>query len=76
MVWPCFAARVPMALAMLPEPMMLMVTMMRVPPSCLGQLGCEGLAGVMGCVESVGRAVEAWHLSSRLFPAGSRMNTA
>jgi len=42
----------------------------------LGQLGCEGLAGVMGCVESVGRAVEAWHLSSRLFPAGSRMNTA
>jgi hypothetical protein len=59
-----------------PEPMMLMVVMMRVPPSCLGQLGCEGLAGVMGCVESVGRAVEAWHLSSRLFPAGSRMNTA
>jgi hypothetical protein len=60
----------------LPEPMMLMVVMMRVPPSCLGQLGCEGLAGVMGYVESVGRAVEAWHLSSRLFPAGSRMNTA
>jgi hypothetical protein len=25
MVWPCFAARVPMAVAMLPEPMMLMV---------------------------------------------------
>jgi hypothetical protein len=24
--------------AMLPEPMMLMVVMMRVPPSCLGQL--------------------------------------
>jgi hypothetical protein len=39
-----------------------------------GQLG--GDPGVMGCVESVGRAVEAWHLSSRLFPAGSRMNTA
>jgi hypothetical protein len=59
----------------LPEPMMLLVVMLRVPPSCLGQLGCEGLA-VMGCVESAGRAVEAWHLSSRLFPAGSRMNTA
>src|SRR6202790_4288449 len=28
MVWPCFAARVPMAVAMLPEPMMLMVVMM------------------------------------------------
>jgi hypothetical protein len=28
MVWPCFAARVPMAVAMLPEPMMLMVFMM------------------------------------------------
>ena len=53
-----------------------MVVMMRVPPSCLGQLGCEGLAGVMGCVESVGRAIETRHLSSRLFPAGSRMNTA
>ena len=26
-VWPCFAARVPMAVAMLPEPMMLMVVM-------------------------------------------------
>jgi hypothetical protein len=50
--------------------------MMRDPPSCLGQLGCEGHVGVMGCVESVGRAVEAWHLTSKLFPAGSRMNTA
>jgi hypothetical protein len=39
MVWPCFAARVPMAVAMLPpEPMMLMVVMMNVPPSCAGQL--------------------------------------
>lgn len=28
----------------LPEPMMLMVVMMGVPSSCLGQLGCEGLA--------------------------------
>ena len=27
MVWPCFVARVPMAVAMLPEPMMLMVVM-------------------------------------------------
>ena len=27
-VWPCFAARVPMAVAMLPAPMMLMVVMM------------------------------------------------
>jgi hypothetical protein len=26
-VWPCLAARVPMAAAMLPEPMMLMVVM-------------------------------------------------
>jgi hypothetical protein len=26
-VWPCFAARVPIAVAMLPEPMMLMVVM-------------------------------------------------
>src|ERR1035438_4456676 len=41
-----------------------------------GSVGCDGLAGAMGCVESVGRAVEAWHLSSRLFPAGSRMKTA
>jgi hypothetical protein len=38
MVWPCFAARVPMAVAMLPEPMMLMVVMMNVSPSCAGQL--------------------------------------
>jgi len=38
MAWTCFAARVPMAVAMLPEPMMLMVVMMNVPPSCLGQL--------------------------------------
>src|SRR5450755_450438 len=41
-----------------------------------GSVGCDGLAGVMRYVESVGRPVEAWHLSSRLFPAGSRMNTA
>jgi hypothetical protein len=27
-----------MAVAMLPEPMMLMVVMVRVPPSCLGRL--------------------------------------
>jgi hypothetical protein len=76
MVRPCLAARVPMAVAMLLEPMMLTVVMMRVPPSCQGSVGCDGLAGVMGCVEGVGRAVETWHLSSRLFPAGSRMNTA
>jgi NAD(P)H dehydrogenase (quinone) len=36
----------------------------------------EGLACVIRYVESVGCPVEAWHLSSRLFPAGSRMNTA
>src|SRR5487761_1980979 len=41
MVWPCFAARVPMAVAMFPEPMMLMVVMMNVPPWCLGELGCR-----------------------------------
>ncbi len=28
MVWPCFAARVPMAVAMLPDPIMVMVVMM------------------------------------------------
>ena len=76
MVWPCFAARVLMAVAMLPEPMMLMVVMMNVPSVVCGSVGCDGLAGVMRYVESVGRPVEAWHLSSRLFPAGSRMNTA
>ena len=38
MVWPCFAARVPMVVAMLPEPMRLMVVMMNVPASCVGQL--------------------------------------
>src|SRR5450631_2494533 len=38
MVWPCLAARVPMAVAMLPEPGILMVVMMRVPPLCLAQL--------------------------------------
>jgi hypothetical protein len=38
MVWPCFAARVPMAVAMLPEPMMLMVVMTCLPLSCLDQL--------------------------------------
>jgi hypothetical protein len=43
MVWPCFAARVPMAVAMLPEPMMLMVVMMNVPPSCAGQLAVMAL---------------------------------
>jgi hypothetical protein len=43
-------ARVPMAVAMLLEPMMLTVVMMRVPPSCQGQFGCDGLVGVMGCV--------------------------
>jgi hypothetical protein len=37
MVWPCFAARVPMAVAMLPEPMMLMMVMTCVPPLCLDQ---------------------------------------
>jgi hypothetical protein len=37
-VWPCFAARVPMALAMLPAPMMLMVVMTGVPP-LLGSAG-------------------------------------
>jgi hypothetical protein len=43
MVWPCFAARVPMAVAMLPEPMMLMVVMMRVP------LGCPAFSGRVIC---------------------------
>jgi hypothetical protein len=43
MVWPCLAARVPMAVAMLPEPMMLMVVMMNVPPSCVGQLAVMAL---------------------------------
>jgi hypothetical protein len=49
MVWPCFAARVPMAVAMLPEPMMLMVVM-----TCAcslvgyGSVGRGGLAGVLG----------------------------
>jgi hypothetical protein len=56
MVWPCFAARVPMAVAMLPEPMMLMVVMTCVPLLCVDQLivgvllvragpGCRRLAG-------------------------------
>jgi hypothetical protein len=35
MVWPCFAARVPMAVAMLPEPMMLMMVMTCAPSWCL-----------------------------------------
>jgi len=29
-VWPCLVARVPMAVAMLPEPMMLMVVVMTI----------------------------------------------
>src|SRR3954447_20608532 len=36
-VWPCFAARVPMAVAMLPEPMMLMVVMTCAPSWFLDQ---------------------------------------
>src|SRR5665811_282903 len=47
MVWPCFAARVPMDLAMLPEPMMLMVVMTRV-PSLYGSDGRGGLACALG----------------------------
>jgi hypothetical protein len=35
MVWPCFAALVPMTVAMLPEPRM--VIMMSVPPRCGGE---------------------------------------
>jgi hypothetical protein len=38
MVWPCFVARVPMAVAMLPEPMMLIVVMTCVPLLCMDQL--------------------------------------
>src|SRR4051794_35428891 len=40
-VWPCSAARAPMALAMLPEPMMLMLVMMGLP------LLVAGLCGVV-----------------------------
>ncbi len=40
-VWPCFTARVPMAAAMLPEPMMLMVVMMML---LCGGGGCQGEA--------------------------------
>src|SRR5258708_9976484 len=37
-MWPCLVARVPIAAAMLPEPMMLMVVMECVPLSCVDQL--------------------------------------
>jgi hypothetical protein len=46
-VWPRFVARVPMAVAMLPEPMMLMVVMTCV-PLLYGSVGRGGLAGVLG----------------------------
>src|SRR5450756_2238270 len=55
MVWPCFVARVPMTVAMLPEPMMLMVVMTCAPLLCMDQLvvgvllacgpGCRRFAG-------------------------------
>src|SRR5689334_20255152 len=48
MVWPCFAARVPMAVAMLPEPMMLIVVMTCVPLVVYESVGRA--SGVLGRV--------------------------
>src|SRR5690348_4229798 len=65
-VWPCAAARVPMAAAMLPEPMMLMVDMMCVPFAVSCQAGgrseqsadlVEGL-GLTGLLVGPGAAAD------------------
>src|ERR1035441_721657 len=67
MVWPCFAARVPMAAAMLPEPMMLMVLMTCAPllwwiswswgPAGVLGRGVQGFTGA-ACSDHCGAAVD------------------
>jgi len=58
-VWPCFVARVPMAVAMLPEPMMLIVVMTCVPSVVYG----SGLPRVrLPASDGVGSDVAAVHV--------------
>src|ERR1700761_7776060 len=60
-VWPCFAARGPMAAAMLPEPMMLMVVMTSVPLLGMDQVaeGSNWHARSDHCGAAVGHQLHA-----------------